>query len=100
MRKSDERCLDNMLIEGMDIHEFLKLNSENFIKNNGIDELIKIAIVNQLNVDQTQELLIISEKGKLYPRFKRDAIIIHAISNKKSLEELNNDLGNCSEAKL
>lgn len=97
---NDEKDFGNVLIEGRRIHEFLKLNKDNFVKNNGRDELIKIAIENHLEVGQTQKMLIFSEKGKLYPRCKRDAIIIHAISKRKSLTELNIELEKYGEIKL
>jgi hypothetical protein len=40
-----------------------------------------------LNFEQTQKLLQVGQKSILYPKIKRDAVIIHCIRNKKEINE-------------
>ncbi len=51
------------------------------------DKVIQIAFGFRLNVEETQELLRAAGKSMLYPRIKRDAAIIFAISKKMPLME-------------
>lgn len=48
-------------------------------KNPSRDKLIAIAFGMQLNEEETQRLLKIAGHSELYPRIKRDAIILYAI---------------------
>jgi transcriptional regulator with XRE-family HTH domain len=53
------------------------------------DTLIQFAFALKMNVDQTQELLMIGEKAQLSPMQKRDALIIYAITHEISMIDLN-----------
>jgi transcriptional regulator with XRE-family HTH domain len=53
------------------------------------DTLLQFAFAFKMNVDETQKLLKIGEKAQLYPKLKRDAHIIFALSNGLSMVELN-----------
>ncbi|MBS7526923.1 hypothetical protein KHM83_09555 [Fusibacter paucivorans] len=64
------------------------------------DELIKLAIEKQFSLEETQRLLNLSDKGKLYPRFIRDAVIIHAISKMQTVAEVNVELKKLGERKI
>jgi hypothetical protein len=89
-------------------YELLKKNLAEFLRHNKDvsgsvderDEMIKLAIESRLSFNQIQQILILSGKGKLYPRYKRDAAIIHALSNRKTVEEVNAELEQLGESKL
>lgn len=53
----------------------------------GREFLIRFARFLQLNLDETQRLLKIAQRQSLYPRNKRDAAVIYAITHKLNLEE-------------
>lgn len=56
------------------------------------DKLIALAVGMNLTVDETDELLKVSRNMPLYPRDKRDAIIIFFIKSGKNVIELNEAL--------
>lgn len=61
----------------------------------GRDFLIKFAFLLRMNLDDTQRLLKIANRQPLYPRNKKDAAAIYAITHKlnyKRYEELLNSL--------
>lgn len=49
------------------------------------DIIIRIAIVLELSIDETQRLLKLANRGILYPKIKRDLLIIYALNNKYGL---------------
>ena len=49
------------------------------------DKAIQIAFGFGLNVEETQRLLRAAHKSVLYPRLKRDAVIIYCLQKKKDL---------------
>ena len=51
------------------------------------DKLLQISFGFGLSLDETQRMLNIAGKGALYPKIKRDAIIIYAISHEMSILE-------------
>ena len=51
------------------------------------DKLIQIAFGFGLSLDETQRLLNVAGKSALYPKIKRDAIIIYAISHEMGVME-------------
>lgn len=51
------------------------------------DKVIQLAFGFELNVEEAQGLLRAADKSVLYPRIKRDAAIIFAISKKMSITE-------------
>lgn len=53
----------------------------------GRNILLRIAVSVGMSVDETQRLLKLADRGALYPKIKRDAAIIYALSNKYSLYE-------------
>lgn len=59
----------------------------NGTRNPSRDKVIQLALGLRLGVEDTQKLLIIAQKNTLYPKFKRDAIILHCIKNQKNLFE-------------
>lgn len=51
------------------------------------DIIFRIAVAMRLNADETQQLLRLAHHGTLYPRDKRDAVIIYALSQGLDLYE-------------
>lgn len=66
----------------------------------GRDVILRISFALRADVDETQRLLTLAEKGVLYPRVKRDAAILCCIESKKSLEYTNLFLEEHGEKKL
>lgn len=58
----------------------------------GRDIILRIALVAHFSLDETQRLLKISNRGALYPKNKRDAVIIYGISNQIELYEIDKTL--------
>lgn len=53
------------------------------------DKVIQIALALHLDLHITNNLLSLSDNGMLYPKIKRDALIIYCIENTKSVYECN-----------
>lgn len=66
----------------------------------GKDKIIRLILTMHLSVDECQEALRISGRSALYPRIKRDAIILFAISNGYSIYQLAELLQNAGEEPL
>lgn len=64
------------------------------------DKLICLSIGMDLSVDETNSLLKLAGLSPLYPRIKRDSIIIINMNNKKSVVEINEELYNEREETL
>lgn len=64
------------------------------------DYVIRIGIALKLSLVELNRLLRIAGKSELYPRNKRDSIIIYAINNQKSLEDCYYLLENMNEENL
>ncbi len=64
------------------------------------DKLIALCIGMGMTVDEVQVTLKISGFAVLYPKIKRDSIIIHGISLRQKVFEINNTLYNNSEETL
>lgn len=62
------------------------LNGE---RNPSRDTVISIAIALSCSLEETNELLKVSEKQELYAKNKRDSILIYSISHSYSVEETN-----------
>lgn len=64
------------------------------------DKLICLSIGMDLSVDETNSLPKLAGLSPLYPRIKRDSIIIINMNNKKSVVEINEELYNEGEETL
>lgn len=69
-------------------------------RNPGRDILLRMAFAMHLSVAETQRLFLIAGKGALYPRVRRDAIIILCLEKGMSLDAANEFLENSSEMGL
>ena len=66
----------------------------------GRDKIIRLALAMSLSLDDCQQALRISDKALLYPRVKRDSIIIYALNNNFSIMQCNELLSKFNEEKL
>ena len=64
------------------------------------DSLICICVAMDMTLDETQAILKIAGFAALYPKAKRDSIIIKGISEKKTVAQINEVLYNCEEKTL
>lgn len=64
------------------------------------DSLICICAAMNMTLDETQAILKIAGLAALYPKTKRDSIIIRGISEKKTVAQINEELYNCEEKTL
>ena len=69
-------------------------------RNPSRDKLLCLCIGMELSFDETQELLKEAAYAQLYPRIKREAVIIHGIVHHAPLEEINDRLFAEDEAAL
>lgn len=58
-------------------------------KKPGRDKIIAIALGSGMDLQECQRALEIAKEGILYPKSRRDSIIIYAINNKMSVMDLN-----------
>lgn len=61
-------------------------------RNPSRDKLICLCIAMKMNLEEAQLALKIAGYASLYPKIKRDSIIILGFSNGKSVCEINNEL--------
>ena len=61
------------------------------------DKVIRLAIAVHLSVDDCRKILRYCGYSELYPRIKRDSIIIYALSNEYSLDKTIELLNNAGE---
>ena len=69
-------------------------------RNPGRDILLRIAFAMNLTLAETQELLMMGQKGALYPKVRRDAAIICCLEQRLSLDETDEFLKSISEKTL
>ena len=69
-------------------------------RNPGRDKAICIALALELDITETTRVLKLTGNSILYPKNRRDAIIIYAINNKLTVADCNRLLENYSEAVL
>ncbi len=64
------------------------------------DIVLRIALLLSLSVEETQHLLIAARRGALYPRLRRDAVLIYALERKLGLSATEDLLEREGEASL
>jgi hypothetical protein len=69
-----ERILKKADIERTNGHKFF-----NGTRNPSRDRVIQLAFGFDMNYNETQKLLTLAQRGTLYPKVKRDAVIIFAL---------------------
>ncbi len=64
------------------------------------DKVVRLILAMRLSVEDCQRALTVSGKSRLYPRVKRDSILIHAIEKHLSVFQLTELLGRYGEEEL
>lgn len=62
--------------------------------------ILRIALALELSLDDTQRLLKLADRGALYPKIKRDAVIIYGINNKLGLYKTDETLVSLNQESL
>ena len=73
------------LIEKSNIEHSYCYQILNGRKNPGRDKILAIALALQIDLHETQRLLKLAGEGALYPKSRRDSLIIYAIEHKMSV---------------
>lgn len=66
----------------------------------GKDKIVRLILAMKLSLDDCQDALRISSKSALYPKIKRDSILIFALNNSLSIYETNDLLTKYGEEQL
>lgn len=61
------------------------------------DKIIRLALTMNIGLDNCQQALRLSDKSLLYPRIKRDSMIIYALNNSLTISECNELLNKFNE---
>lgn len=61
------------------------------------DKIIRLALTMSLSLDDCQQALRLSDKSLLYPRIKRDSIIIYALNNCLTISQCSELLAKLNE---
>lgn len=80
------------VIKNADINEIYGFQIFSGVGNPSRGKLISLCIGMKLNIDETQELLKIAGFAPLYPKNKRDSIIIFGIRNNHNVMTINESL--------
>ena len=59
-------------------------------RNPGRDKVIAVALALKADIDVTQRMLKVTGNAILYPKDKRDAVIIFAVNKKMTVTDVNN----------
>lgn len=101
----------NRLLSEKNLTKSSVINDSNIQKNYGYqifdgskkpsrDKVLALALAMSLTLEETNRLLHLSNNGILYPKLKRDSIIIFAIEKNYKLIDLNIMLDEMSEAPI
>lgn len=66
----------------------------------GRDIVLRLALVLELSMEETQRLLLLAQRGALYPKVRRDAVVICALSHRLSLYDTDELLRSFGEVAL
>lgn len=64
------------------------------------DIILRLAVVLELTLEETQRLLRAAQRGALYPRIRRDAVMIYCLSHRLHLYDTDELLTSCGELAL
>ncbi len=88
------------VIKKSELSEVMGYQIFSCVRNPSRDSLISILVAMELDIEETQELLKIAGFAELYPKIKRDSIIINGVATKKSVAEINESLYDNDEKTL
>lgn len=64
------------------------------------DKIVRLALAMKMTLDECQQALKISEKSALYPKIRRDSIIIYALEQQLTIMQCNQLLSEHGEDEL
>ena len=70
------------------------------LKNPGRDKVLSLGLALQLSLEDMQRALTLAGKSQLYPRIRRDSILIFSINRKLTVDEANDLLYEMRESPL
>ncbi len=88
------------IIKDAEISEIFGFQVLSGTRNPSRNTLISLCIAMKMTVEEVQTTLKIAEFAPLYPKLKRDSIIILGIANGKGVCEINNELYDNNEETL
>lgn len=81
---SESELIKNSLIQRTYAYQIL-----NGTKNPGRDKVLALCLAAHMNYDESQRALTLAGLGKLYPRRKKDSILIFALEHGLSVQQTN-----------
>ena len=72
----------------------------NGTRNPSRNALLRMALAMELSLRETQRLLLVAQKGELYPRVRRDAAIIYCLNHGLAVAQADEMLGELQEPLL
>lgn len=88
------------IIKKAEISEIFGFQVLSGTRNPSRNTLLSLCIAMEMNIDEVQSALKIAEIAPLYPKSKRDSIVILGIANGKGVCEINNELYDNNEETL
>ncbi len=92
-----KRLVKSAVIKNSELSEVMGYQIFSGTRKPSRDSLLSLCIAMQLDVEETQEILKIAQFASLYPKSKRDCIIINGIATNKSVAQINETLYELSE---
>ena len=88
------------IIKNAEISEIFGFQVFSGTRNPSRNTLLSLCIAMEMTVEEVQTALKIAKFAPLYPKFKRDSIIILGIAKNKAVFEINNELYDNNEETL
>ncbi len=90
----EKHMTKTQVFEASDIDRFLGFQILNITnpRKPSREHILAMSIAMRCNLDETQTALKIAQYAPLYPKEKRDSIIIFGLNNRQTLMEINNAL--------
>ncbi|MBR0348619.1 MAG: hypothetical protein IIX16_03175 [Clostridia bacterium] len=92
-----KRLVKSVVIKNSELSEVMGYQIFSGTRKPSRDSLLSICIAMGLDVEETQEILKIAQFASLYPKAKRDCIIINGIATNKSVSQINETLYELNE---
>ena len=92
-----KRLVKSLVIKNSELSEVMGYQIFSGTRKPSRDSLLSICIAMGLDVEETQEILKIAQFASLYPKAKRDCIIINGIVTNKSVSQINETLYELNE---
>lgn len=94
------KLIKSHVIKGAEISEIYGFQVLSGTRNPSRDTLLSLCIAMNMTVEEVQTALKIAKYAPLYPKYKRDSIIILGISKNKGVCYINNELYDNGEETL